>query len=281
MQIPLLREIAAERQFQGNSLGDIYIEGARTVEHNWIDTNELISGGAFHFPYATGIRSGTTAQASDNVAASAERRGVRLIAVVLNSADPGRWQDARTLFEYGFATYEYHTILTAGQYIYTAGIYNYRRGEEDTLEIVAADGFYMLLSPSELARLERIIEFDELFIAPEIELEYYEEPAEAPTEPTILNTSLLAPIEAAEPLGTLTYTLDGTVIFTTQLLSTATILERTVESDMDYFILMVQENIFSMQALPWWLGGAGLLIGIIGIFIAINERRKSRRSFFD
>jgi len=270
MEHPLLREIAGEAEFIGNSLegfeGDAEaIEGVRTVDHHWVDTNELISGGAFHYAYATGIRSGSTPQASDCLAASAERRGVRLIAVVLNSPDPGRWQDARMLFDYGFATYEYHEILEEGQHIETVAIANAMLGESSILDVLASESFTALFSQAQIARLERTVEFDEAFMAEEGDYAL----------------ALYAPIEAGEPLGTIIYTLDGEIVFEGELQAATTVEERSLDSDMDFYIAMVRDNIFSLRALPFWLGGIGVLIGIGGVALAISERRRSRRSWYN
>ena len=263
MQHPLLAEIAGEPEFYGNSLGDVYIEGNPfTVYHHWVDTNELISGGVFHYTYATGIRSGTTTPASDCLAAAAYRRGVGLIAIVLASPDPGRWQDARILFDYGFATYGYHTVVEEGQHIDTVPVSNAMLGEPDRLEIVSANEFTMLLSQTQLSRLDRSIIIEEHFIA----------------ENGDDGIMLLAPIEAEEILGKIIYTLDGQVVFEGEIKAYNTVWARSLDSDMDYYIAFIRDNIFSIRALPFWIGGIGILVGIAGIYLAVAERRRSQRS---
>ncbi|MCL2398816.1 MAG: D-alanyl-D-alanine carboxypeptidase [Defluviitaleaceae bacterium] len=270
MEHPLLREIAGEAEFIGNSLGDLVIEGAHTINHNWEDSNQLISGGAFHYSYATGIRSGTTSQAGDCVAASASRRGVNLIAVVLGATDPERWHDARALFEYGFSTYEYHELLEVGQNIKTASIPNAMLGGDNILDVLSADNFTYLLSASQVSRLERHVIFEDRFVEETNDYysyDYYE-------------LKLLAPIMYEERLGSVIYILDDQVIFEGAIIAAQAIQERSLDSDMDFYIALVINNVFSLQALPYWLGVAGVLIGIAGIFFAVNERRRSRRSWY-
>lgn len=273
MENPLLSEIANAPEFIGNSLGDLVIEGAHTINHHWVDSNELISGGAFHYPYATGIRSGTTSQALDCVAASASRRGVNLITVILGATDPGRWQDARMLFEYGFSTYEYHDLLEAGQTIKTVTISNAMLGAADILDVISAEGFTYLLSDSQVSRLEKHIIFEERFIAEDV---YYSDNYDY----NEYSTRLLAPIEHDQLLGRVVYILDDEVIFDGEIRAAQTVHERSLDSDMDFYIALVMDNIFSARALPYWLGAAGLLIGVVGIYFAINERRRSRRSWY-
>ena len=272
MAVPILREIALETEFTGNSLsgyvGDINnFYGVRTIDHHWINTNELLSGGAFHYHYATGIRSGSTPQASDNIAASAERRGVRLIAVVLGSEDPGRWQDARMLFDYGFATYEYYTIVENGQHAETVVVSNAKLSGTSILDVHIYGNFTALMSQSQVSRLERLLIFDNERIAYEDgEYEYDD-------------IRLMAPVEENETLGSIVYILDGEVIFEGELRASAAIEERTLDSDMDFYIALIRDNIFSLRALPYWMGGTGLLVGIAGITLAIMERRRNRTWF--
>jgi len=282
MDHPLLRDIAGEVDFIGNSLDGfegtlpdgMEIEGVRTIDYSWVDTNELITGGPFHYNYATGIRSGSTPQASDCLAASAEREGVRLIAVVLDSPDPGRWQDARMLFDYGFSTYSYHLVLEAGQHIDTVGIANAMLGEPDLLDVLAGEGFDALLSQAQIGQLERTIVFYEDFIA-EVEVEegeawHYED------DQRYDKMMLRAPIEMNESLGTVTYTLNGRVLFEGEIRAAFGIEERSLDSDMDFYIALILGSIFSVRSLPFWLGGAGVLIGIAGVSWGISERRRSR-----
>jgi len=267
MDHPLLREIAGEVEFEGNSLGGIYIEGARTIDHHWLDNNELMMGGTFHFHYATGIRAGSTPQSNDCLAAAAERRGVRLIAVVMYSPDPGRWQDARILFDYGFATYDYHEILQEGQHMETVIVANAMLGEPDILDVTAAEGFTALFSQAQISRMERRVVFGTEFLAEE-EADYYG------------NVTLLAPIEEGEVLGLVTYILDGEIIYEGEIIAAAAVEQRSLDSDMDFYIALILDNIFSMRSLPFWLGGAGVLIGIAGVSLAISERRRNKRSWY-
>ncbi|WP_346356229.1 D-alanyl-D-alanine carboxypeptidase family protein [Azotosporobacter soli] len=62
------------------------------------NTNRLLG----RFAGANGVKTGYTREAGECLVAGAERGGVQLIAVVLNS--PQRWADAARLLEYGFKT---------------------------------------------------------------------------------------------------------------------------------------------------------------------------------
>ena len=56
------------------------------------------------YPYATGLKTGSTSLAKYCVSATAEKDGIELIAVVMAAPDPaGRFADATALLNYGYA----------------------------------------------------------------------------------------------------------------------------------------------------------------------------------
>lgn len=71
----------------------------------YTNTNELLLPDSEHYyPYATGLKTGFTDEAGCCLAASAEKDGVRLYAILLGGAESaGRFEDARLLFDRGFA----------------------------------------------------------------------------------------------------------------------------------------------------------------------------------
>lgn len=69
-------------------------------EFGLTNTNKLIR----QYPYATGLKTGSTALAKFCLAATAEKDGVKLIAVLLAAPDPkARFADAQTMLNYGFS----------------------------------------------------------------------------------------------------------------------------------------------------------------------------------
>ncbi len=68
-------------------------------EFGLTNTNKLIR----QYPYATGLKTGSTSQAKYCVSATAEKDGMKLIAVIMAAPDHKvRFQDATTLLNYGF-----------------------------------------------------------------------------------------------------------------------------------------------------------------------------------
>lgn len=81
----------------------IWMDTLRGGATQLVNTNKLLKS----YRGITGLKTGTTGKAGVCISASAERDGLRLIAVVLGSASgKERFQAASTLLDYGFARYE-------------------------------------------------------------------------------------------------------------------------------------------------------------------------------
>lgn len=81
----------------------IWTDTLRDGATQLVNTNKLLKS----YSGITGLKTGTTSKAGVCISASAERDGLRLIAVVLGSASgKERFEAATTLLDYGFANYE-------------------------------------------------------------------------------------------------------------------------------------------------------------------------------
>lgn len=279
MENDLLREIAGTRLYEGDSLDGLAAEGAKTKLYSWENHNKLILNGDFYYPYATGIKTGFTDEAGDCLAASARRNDIELVAVIFNSPEPGRWQDAKLLFDYGYETYGFKTIQEKDERLDIAYVANHLLGESSELEVLANETYVDFLSPEELSALTRSITYNDAY--------RYTEPAEAKETKDTLSFEetaaaeagrrLAAPIEKDALVGTVTYTLNGTVVFEGTLRAASDVAERTFDTDTDYYLKQFTDNVFTVKALPYWFGGVGLLVGIIGIAAALAGRRNRRR----
>ena len=82
----------------------IWIDSIRNGAFGLSNTNKLIR----FYPGATGLKTGSTSKAKYCVSASAERNGLKLIAVVLaGESSQDRWSAAKTLLDHGFAGYAF------------------------------------------------------------------------------------------------------------------------------------------------------------------------------
>ncbi|MDR1663404.1 MAG: hypothetical protein LBR83_00585, partial [Clostridiales bacterium] len=253
-----LRQIAGERAYTGDSLEGRSIESAEVRQYNWESHNFMLLPGEFYYPYANGIKTGFTDEAGDCVTVSAKKGDIELIAVIFNSPEPGRWQDARLLLDYGFETYGFETIHTKDEILGSFTVSNPRLGAESEIDILADDGAVRFMRKGDSQRLERVITFDEAYLTGE-------------------DGALAPPIEAGATVGAVSYALDGATVYESTVRAASGALVRDFESDVDYYIEQVKTNIFTIKALPYWFGAAGFLVGLIGIIVAAVSRRKSRR----
>ena len=81
----------------------IWMDSLRGGETQLVNTNKLVR----YFKGITGLKTGTTSKAGCCVAATAERDGMSLIAVIMGAPNSKtRFSCAASLLEYGFASYE-------------------------------------------------------------------------------------------------------------------------------------------------------------------------------
>lgn len=81
----------------------VWMDTLRGGKTQLVNTNKLLKS----YPGITGLKTGTTGKAGVCITASAERDGLRLIAVVLGaSSGKERFEAAKTLLDYGFSHYD-------------------------------------------------------------------------------------------------------------------------------------------------------------------------------
>ena len=149
----------------------IWMDSLRDGAFELANTNKLIR----FYDGATGLKTGSTNGAGYCISATAEREGMELIAVVLGGAtSSGRFEDAKTLLNYGFATY---TLYTAQAEEPLAPL-PVELGMADTVALTLADtGRRALVKKTQQAGL---------------------------TQTVALPESVEAPVVAGQPVGSLT-----------------------------------------------------------------------------
>jgi len=271
MEVPLLAEIAGMRAFEGTGTEGHYIPYALIQDYSWINTNRLLPDADLGHPHVTGIKTGFTTPAGECFAGAATFGDLSLITIVFDSEGPGRWQDTQRLMNYGFFNYAFREISHAGELVEYVRIANPRRGGADIMAVRAYASYTALLSHTEYANLTRVITYHVLLRAPQVRRDdsndyedYYDDGL----------TRLQAPIEEGEVIGRVAYYIGETLVFESDLIATATIYERTFDSDMDYLISQVTDNIFTLRGLPYWLAIVGTITGLTGMGWALSLRRK-------
>jgi len=144
------------------------------------NTNRLVR----FYQDCDGFKTGSTNEAKYCLSATAERNGMRLIAVVLGVPNSQtRFDEARAMMDYGFATYSRTQVAGAGDL--TGMQVPVTLGARDTVDAALGSGLSMLLKAGQGSQLS--------FEANLVE-------------------SVPAPVKAGDPLGTVRVLLNGQAV---------------------------------------------------------------------
>jgi D-alanyl-D-alanine carboxypeptidase (penicillin-binding protein 5/6) len=115
-------------------------------------------------PSIDGIKTGHTTAAGYCVVASAERDGMRLIAVVLGADDSNKRADhSMALLNYGFRFYQTHKLFDAGVVLREARIW---KGEDNIVPLGLTHDFYVTIPRGEYQNLKSAMTVQKSITAP-------------------------------------------------------------------------------------------------------------------
>ena len=138
----------------------IWMDSLRDGASMLVNTNKLLKS----YRGITGLKTGTTGKAGVCISASAERDGLRLIAVVLGSASgKERFQAASTLLDYGFAHYESAAAALPGDAPQTLPV---EHGTAATIPLNYESPGHCLMPKGEGGTLEAVVELPASLSAP-------------------------------------------------------------------------------------------------------------------
>ena len=153
-----------------------WMDSVRGGETQLVNTNKLIRS----YQGITGLKTGTTSQAGSCIAATAERDGMELIAVVLGAdSTDHRFQDAAALLDYGFAGWK--ATVPESPALEPVPV---ARGMEPQVEPVLGEMPTLLLKAGEAGEVETAVTYEEL----------------------------TAPVTRGDVIGQVTCTVDGSVM---------------------------------------------------------------------
>ncbi|HET8554301.1 MAG TPA: D-alanyl-D-alanine carboxypeptidase family protein [Rhodanobacteraceae bacterium] len=143
-------------------------------------------------PSVDGIKTGHTKEAGYCLAASAQREGQRLIAVVMGTpSSKARVDDAEALLNYGFRFFESHQLYKAGQVLASPRLW---KGDKDQLPIGLTSDLALTVKRGAYEQLKASIN---------------------------LPATLIAPFKKGQQVGTLTISLDGKTLLTRPVVALA------------------------------------------------------------
>lgn len=175
----------------------IWQDSLRGGELSMTNTNKLIRS----YDGANGLKTGTTSQAGCCVAASAEREGMTLIAVVMGAPNSkSRFADARKLLDHGFANY---SLLSLDSLSVETPVIPVLKGMEKEVETCVDLTGSVLVPKGRAGDVQITVE-----AAPDV----------------------LAPVVVGQTVGAVTLTLDGTAIGRYDILTAGATDEVTFEN---------------------------------------------------
>ena len=163
-----------------------------------------------------GVKTGYTAAAGYCLVASAERNGVRLVSVVMGAdSDQARMRESQKLLSYGFRNFDTQTLYEAGINLRLQDVYY---GDADTVEVGVAE--------------DVIVTFPRGYYD-DIEVEM------------AMAAYLEAPFSAGQPVGELTLSLDGEVLYSAPLVTLNEVEESGFVGRLGDSIYLFYASIFS------------------------------------
>ncbi len=257
MKNETIATIAGEKSFSGNGANNMFseTESMQTQDYTWRSHNLLITDNEYQYEYATGIKTGFTDEAGDCLAASAQKDGAELIAVLFHAEDPARWLEATALFEYGFNSYAMQTVAQANTALEEVPLHGHNRLNGDTLSVVAGTEVNAYLPTGMASGITWTVSYEE-------DLVYEGKEGEI---------MLQAPLTEHQQIGTVSFLLNGQEIMQQPVYSATAVEEGTLWTNIRYYIGAFFAQVFSLKGLI-----VLAVIVVIVIVILFLRKRRSR-----
>jgi serine-type D-Ala-D-Ala carboxypeptidase (penicillin-binding protein 5/6) len=188
------REIVSTKEIV--AMANIIPAGQRYMKN----TNKLL----WRYPWADGVKTGTTNEAGPCLVSSATRDERKFIGVVLHSDD--RFYDSQVLFDYGFNNFFYQYLTNRGEYFDSLPV---KDGKSEKVRVVIDKTIYGIFHKDKINSIEKQIN---------------------------LKRNLTAPIIKGTVIGDIQYLLDGKLIDKSNLILEQSVQEKNyLEKIRDYF----------------------------------------------
>lgn len=157
----------------------IYMDSLRDGKSELVNTNKLVR----NYKGATGLKTGSTSLALFNLSASATRDDLSLIAVVMKAPTSAiRFEEAKKILDYGFKNYSFKQFGKTGEIV---GNVQVEKGIERNVNAILSGNCGVLMKKGTENNVVQSVQLEE---------------------------KLSAPITKGQKIGTVTYTLDGNLI---------------------------------------------------------------------
>lgn len=221
-----LKDIVMSGNFTGDGADKNLYGDKNIVKYNWKNSNLLISSSTYKYKYATGVKTGNTEEAGRCLVASAEKNGKKLIAVILNSTEAARWQDAIKLFDYSFDNFEFASIQKKGDLIDKVLIRDNSFTGNSTIDIIADKDINAFVPLDVLDTKSHEIQYYDNF-----NIASNNQPAR-----------LSLPLKSGEIIGTVTYKVGNEPILKTEIKATSDKTINLIDNKENYKIASKQKK---------------------------------------
>lgn len=134
----------------------IWQDTIRNGEFTLTNTNKLIR----FYPDATGLKTGSTSKAGYCMSATAQKGNMELIAVVLGAdTSKNRFNDARSLLDYGFSNYKILSLIKKETKIDDCDV---TYGEEEKISVYPKENVDWLIKSNDKSQIKTQVETDTL-----------------------------------------------------------------------------------------------------------------------
>lgn len=138
----------------------IWMDTLRDGQSQLTNTNKLVRT----YDGCTGLKTGSTSLALYNLCASATRKDLSLIAVVMKGPTSElRFSEAKKLLDYGFANYSYTKTSTAGEFLQTVDV---QKGTTNSVNLVYESDSGALIKNSDNGNITSEVTLNENISAP-------------------------------------------------------------------------------------------------------------------
>jgi D-alanyl-D-alanine carboxypeptidase (penicillin-binding protein 5/6) len=172
----------------------------------WENRNLLLDQNSEYFyEYATGIKTGHTGEAGYTLASSATNNNINLIAItLLGDEDKIRWEDTIKLFDYGFTNFTLHEFNYVNKVVDNVKTSKRYSPFKDSLEVITLENAQKVISKDESEKIETKIQYNDDIVKTNNE-----------------EIVLKSPIKKGQILGEISYSIDGKIISSSQLIASS------------------------------------------------------------
>lgn len=239
------------------------VDGPRPRNMTYDNTNALLTTQAYSG--ATGMKTGTSSLAGATLVATASKKGMNLICVILKDAVSERFRDARVLLDWGFNNFQTFDIneLIATEYKFSVHVSNASEDDE-------ANGELQLHLKGLTPRLYTTTKTAKRMLTNEASSDLVKE----------YPTNILAPIKMGDELGTVTIRYKDEILYRGTVLASRDIQKRA-ETPQDLIPIpdIGRKTFFQKLFGSWvfWSVFFGSLFIMVAAFTIIRYRQNQYR----